>query len=155
MPISQDEIRSYLSSIGDVFIQIANPVDGSPEMAWGDTFVYCRKEDGTIAKMPFVTIITKDYEGFDSESQLNLGNSFRLNFEMGQRRFEETFGFEPAKCDENRKKFDFSAKDKFFPHPVYGKSAWACIVDPTDGSRDAVESHLNFAFQLAHKRIAV
>lgn len=155
MPISQDDIRTYLSSLGDVFVQIANPDDGSPEIAWGDTFVYCRKEDGTISKMPFVTIVTKDYEGFDCESQLNRGGRFRLNIEIGRERFEEAFGFRPAECDENREKFDFAAIDSFFPHPVYGKSGWACIINPSDGSRNLVESQLTSAFGFARQRVAV
>lgn len=155
MPISQDDIRTYVASIGDVFIQIANPDDGSPEIAWGDTFVYCRKEDGTIPKMPFVTIVTKDYDGFDCESQLNRGGLFRLNVEIGRERFEETFGFKPDECDKNRIEFDFAAKDRFFPHPVYGKSGWVCIINPTDESRNLVESQLNFAFRFAQKRYSV
>ncbi len=155
MSISQEEIRTYLSSLGNVFLQIANPEDGSPEIAWGDTFVYCRKEDGTIPKMPFVTIVTKDYKGFDDESQLNRGGLFRLNIELGRERFEEAFGFSSAAWEENRAKFDVAAIDRFFPHPVYGKSGWACIINPCEGSRNLVESHLSSAFRFAYNRIAV
>jgi hypothetical protein len=155
MAISQDDIRNHLTSLGDVFIQIAHRGDGSPEIAWGDTFVYCRKTDGTIPKMPFVTIVTKDYEGFDFESQLNRGGLFRLNFEIGREGFEEAFGFSPADCDENRARFDFTAIDCFFPHPVYGKSSWACIINPSDQSRGLVESYLSSAFRFARKRIAI
>ena len=155
MPVSQEQIRSYLTSLGDVFLQIANPGDGSPEIAWGDTFAYCRRRDGTIPKMPFVTIVTKDYNGFDEESQLNRGGLFRLNIELGRERFEETFGFGPDLCDGNRARFDVTAINTFFPHPVYGKSSWACIINPDEDSLALVESHLTAAFGLAYSRHSI
>lgn len=155
MPVSQEQIRSCLTSLGDVFLQVAKSGDGSPEIAWGDTFAYCRRPDGSIPQMPFVTIVTKDYKGFDEESQLNRGGLFRLNMELGRQQFEQTFGFRPDLCDGNRARFDFTAINTLFPHPVYGKSSWACIINPDEDSRSLVESCLASAFRLAYSRIAI
>jgi len=137
-----------------VFLQIASQGDGSPEIAWGDTFAWCRRPDGTIPKMPFATLVTKDYTGFDEESRLNRGGLFRLNMELGRQQFEETFGFTPDLCDSHRARFDFAATNTFFPHPVYGKSSWACIINPEEDSRTRVESGLFSAFRLASSRLA-
>lgn len=103
--------------------------------------------------MPFVTIVTKDYKGFDEESQLNRGGLFRLNIELGRQQFEQTFGFTPDQCDSHRAGFDVTAINTFFPHPVYGKYSWACIINPDEDSRSQVESRLSSAFRLASSRI--
>lgn len=144
-PLTQDEIRAYLGRGARVRVTVAAAGDGSPEIAWGDTFIYACDEEGAPRKMPFVTIVTKDYEGFDVESQLNRGGLYRLNIELGKTRFSELFGFAPKELDANRSKYDFAALDTLFPHPAYGTYGWASIIVPSAASRVMVTSLLDFA----------
>ena len=71
--MEQDEIRDYMAAMDGVNVQIAARGDGSPEIAWGDTFIFARDERGESKKMPFATIVIKDYGDFDCESKLDRG----------------------------------------------------------------------------------
>ena len=121
----EDEIRQHLGAHPAVRVTIAREGDGSPAIAWGDTFVYALGAGGEAGKMPFVTIVIKDYDGFDEASKLNRGGLFRLNIEVGKARFEELFGFAPKDLDAHRGEHDFTAIDRLFPHPIYGSHGWA------------------------------
>lgn len=151
--MTQDDIRNLLGANTAVHIQIAAPGDGSPEIAWGDTFFYVRDANGESAKMPFATIVTKDYTGFDTDSQLDRGGLYRLNIELGKQRFETLFGFAPKALDEHRAAFDFTALDTLFPHPLYGAHGWVSIINPSTG-RDAVIALLAFSLERAIGRRA-
>ena len=152
--MNQDEIRSYLAA-SQVHTLVAAPGDGSPEVAWGDTFFSAFDELGKPKKMPFATIITKDYEGFDSESKLNCGGLYRLNIEVGKEKFEELFGFKPKELETHRHAYDFTAIDLLFPHPLYGAGGWVSIINPSERSRETVTTLLDFARDRAVSRAAV
>ncbi len=74
-----DEIIGYVSGLDGVLALRPQPGDGTPEIAWGDTFFYY-SPDGTVpAKVqPFATIVTKDYPD-DVTSRLDRPGFFRLN----------------------------------------------------------------------------
>lgn len=152
--MTQNDLRHHLATNPAVRTQIAAPDDGSPEIAWGDTFFYACDASGQPAKMPFATIVIKDYVGFDTASQLDRGGLFRLNIEVGKHKFEELFGFAPKALDAHRYAFDFTALDRLFPHPLYGAHGWASIINPADASRDAVLALLDFSLARALGRVA-
>ncbi|WP_287804241.1 DUF6194 family protein [Diaphorobacter sp.] len=153
--MTQDEIRERFGSNSSVFIQIANSGDGSPEMAWGDTFFYVRDNSGEPKKMPFTTIVTKDYTGFDSESNLNRGSLYRLNIEIGKDKFEDLFGFKTNEFEDNRSRFNFSSLNQLFPHPLYGSNGWVSIINPDADSAAKVNNLLDFSFERALRRTVV
>lgn len=142
--MTQDEIRRYLAANGSVRIQVATREDGSPEMAWGDTFCFAVGADGQTKKMPFVTIVTKDYAGFDEESRLDRG-LYRVNLDVGKAKFEALFGFAPRDLADRRGDFDFAAVDTLIPHPAYGANGWVSMVEPGERSQNALEELLAFA----------
>lgn len=109
--MTQDEIRAFFAADSRVQIQIAQSNDGSPEVAWGDSFISIAGK-----KMPFATLVTKDYPGFDEASRLGPGR-FRLNLDLG------------VKPDGQA--HDFTAENRPFPHPVYGAQGWVSIINPT------------------------
>jgi hypothetical protein len=154
MPMTQDDIRKRLGSNGRVFVQIASSDDGSPEIAWGDTFFYVRSANGDPPKMPFTTIVIKDYDEFDCDSRLNRGGLFRLNIEIGKEKFEELFGFEPKDLEQNRDPFDFSSIDQLFPHPIYGPYGWVSIINPGDASASVINALLDLSLDRALRRVA-
>lgn len=153
--MTQDEIRERFASNSSVFIQIANSGDGSPEIAWGDTFFYVRDNSGEPKKMPFTTIVTKDYTGFDSESNLNRGGLYRLNIEIGKEKFEDLFGFKTNEFEDNRSRFNFSSLNQLFPHPLYGSNGWVSIVNPDADSAAKVNNLLDFSLERALRRTVV
>ncbi len=67
-------IRKFVgNTFQGVDVSIAAPGDGSPELAWGDTFfIYDpnRRFEAT-QRFPFATIVIKDYGDFDNASNLN------------------------------------------------------------------------------------
>lgn len=149
--MTQDEIRAYLAEHAAVRIQIAGPDDGSPDIAWGDTFCYALDPDGEARKMPFATIVIKDYDGFDLESRLNRGGLYRVNLDIGKELFEENFGFAPREFDSHRGKFDFAELGRFFPHPVYGANGWISIIQPDATTRATLELMLDAAIARAYR----
>jgi hypothetical protein len=110
------EIIEFASGLPDVAAITAHEGDGSPEVAWGDTFIYY----GENRKMPWATIVTKDYEGWDEASNLNRPDVFRLNVSVGRDEVPPADGV------------DFAALDVLLPHPAYATQGWVCILNPSD-----------------------
>lgn len=137
--MTQDDIRNYLGKHPTVATQIAAEGDGSPPIAWGDTFFYMRGADGVPKKMPFVTIVTKDYPGFDTESRLDRGGLYRLNIDVGRARLEQLFGVPIDELTQQRGRFAFDASDCLFPHPTYGAHGWVSVINPRSTSAQVFE----------------
>ncbi len=151
--MTQDDIRDHLGGNASVLVQVSGPGDGSAEIAWGDTFFFVYDKNGDPRKMPFATIVTKDYEGFDSDSDLNRDGVFRLNIDVGKERFKELFGFATKDMESHRNGFDFSVPDQIFPHPVYGPNGWVSVINPGPRSSDETRSLMDLALARAVSRI--
>lgn len=150
--MTQDDIRAFFAVHPSVFIQIAADGDGSPALAWGDSFIYLRDESGAPRKMPFSTIVIKDYPGFDMESKLDRGGLFRLNLDVGRDTFIELFGFPPKELAAHRDQYDFAALDRVIPHPAYGEQGWISVINPGPASKDQVESLMRLTLDRALAR---
>jgi hypothetical protein len=61
-----DEIISFVAVLDGVLTLRPGPGDGTPEIAWGDTFFYY-SPSGLVPErtQPFATIVTKDYGDFE------------------------------------------------------------------------------------------
>lgn len=107
----------------DVDVVVAAQENDAPEASWGDTFFFY----GTERKypMPFATIVTKDYAGHDTVSNLNRPEVFRLNIGISKEGYRELFG-------EADSEHDFAALDRVMPHPLYGAQSWICVLNPSD-----------------------
>ncbi|WP_329237939.1 DUF6194 family protein [Actinoallomurus sp. NBC_01490] len=130
---SQHEIIAFVAALPGVLAETASARTGAPEVAWGDTFFFHDPDGDTPAdrRMPFATIVTKDYDGFDTASDLNRPGVFRLNIAVGRAAFEELLGEHlspPADVD-------YTALDTLLPHPVYAAQSWVAILNP--GERTA------------------
>ena len=122
----------------DAIIETADEASGAPEIAWGDTFVYTRPNE----RMPFATIVTKDYPGFDTESELDRPGVFRLNIGVGKAWFTELLGYPPAEHPHHAAEFDYTAFDQLLPHPVYAIQAWVSFVNPGPATSELAASLL-------------
>lgn len=99
------------------------PGDGTPEVAWGDVFLYYAPDGVVPNGQPFATAVTKDYPG---EPSSDLGpEDFRVNIDAGRRG-----QLEPE---------DPARRDHVMAHPIYGHLGWVCVVQP--GPKASAELH--------------
>lgn len=147
--MDQQAIRDYVrKTFAGVDIQVASKEDGSPEIAWGDTFfIYDpqRNLEGA-GRMPFATIVTKDYGDFDNASKLDRPDVFRLNIGVSKQTCSSLF---PDEAEH-----DFTALDVLMPHPIYGRNHWVCVLNPTEATFKKAEPLLAEAYEIAVRRIA-
>jgi hypothetical protein len=132
--VTEEEIIEFTGNLPGVDVLTASEGNGAPEVAWGHSFFYYDPDRNIAAdkRFPFATIVTSDYPGFDEASKLDRDGVFRLNINVGRRRFEQLFGYPPARHAEHEAGFDYTAIDLVIPHPVYAKQAWASILNPGD-----------------------
>jgi Family of unknown function (DUF6194) len=129
--VDQDEIVHYVKqTFADV--EVTQPTDGPGA---GDTFFMLPGK-----KMPFATIVTKDYGEFDNASKLDRPDVFRLNIGVSKHTFE-------ALIDESTM-YDLSALNMLMPHPTYARQHWLCVLNPTQETFE----HLKPLLAEAHAR---
>jgi hypothetical protein len=124
-------IRHVADTFAGVDVVRPRAGDDAPEIAWGDTFFIYDPHRDLDAKhrLPFATIVTKDYGDFDRASNLNRPGVFRLNIGVGKETFRSLFG--------DTTDHDFTALDRLMPHPVYGPQSWVCVLNPSAATFDA------------------
>jgi|SRR5579864_1591036 len=145
--MDETSIRDYVAAtFPGVDVEIASAGDGSPEIAWGDTFfIYDPDHNLTGSRrFPFATIVTKDYGEFDNASQLDRPGVFRLNIGVSKETFASMFG---AGGDH-----DSAALDTLMPHPIYGRNHWVCVLNPSDGTFEKLKPLLAEAYGIAVSR---
>jgi hypothetical protein len=152
--VTEDEVVRILSELPGVVVVTASQANGAPEVAWGDSFFYYEPDDSAAVdrRLPFATIVTKDYEGFDTSSNLNRPGVFRLNLAVGRRRFEELFGFPPAEFGAHEREFDFALLDRLMPHPVYAIQGWVSVLVPGAETAAQMLRLIGDAYQRARSR---
>jgi hypothetical protein len=158
--MNETAITRYITDTFDgVDVVVASRENGAPEMAWGDTFFsYDPSRDLAPAhRMPFATIVTKDYGDFDCASQLNRPGTFRLNIGVSKETYRSLFGPQPAPPPTGsavQTGHDFTALDQLMPHPVYAPMSWVCVLNPSAATFETVRPLLAEAYQLVVSRNA-
>ncbi|MEV0298310.1 DUF6194 family protein [Nocardia sp. NPDC050710] len=148
--MSIDEIIDFIESLGEVLTLRPGPGDGSPEIAWGDTFFYYAPDRQVPATgQPFATIVTKDYPD-DTGSDLNRPGVFRVNVNAGKEAFVRWTGHDPR--DITDRGGDPSRLDTVLAHPVYGSAAWLAVVNPGRQTREPILELLRTAHDRARTR---
>lgn len=151
--MTEAEIARLLTELPGVAAITAGPDNGAPEVAWGDSFFYYDPEDDADNRqLPFATIVTSNYPGFDTASDLDRPGVFRLNLAVGRDRFTEVFGFPPAAFAEHPGEFDFAALDRVLPHPVYSTQGWLSVLCPGIASGEQTRELIGYAHDRAVKR---
>jgi hypothetical protein len=148
--MDQDAIIQY---VADTFVgvEIQRPTDGPGA---GDTFMFYdpqRNIDPT-RRLPFCTIVTKDYGDFDSSSNLNRPDVFRLNIGVSRDTFQALFGYLPNEARAHADDYDFAALDRLMPHPSYAQQSWVCVLNPSSETFEAVKPLLDEAYAIVVKR---
>ena len=126
--MDQEPIIRYIT---DTFAGVAvlQPTDGPGA---GDTFIFYdpRRDLDPTRRMPFATIVTKDYGDFDNASQLDRPGVFRLNIGVGRDTFRALFGAAPGERSDRSPTYDYAALDRVMPHPVYAPQSFVCVLNP-------------------------
>jgi hypothetical protein len=148
--MTRDEISAFVTGLPGVVAVVASEANGAPEVAWGDSFFFYDPEGNTPAnrRMPFATIVIKDYAGFDTASNLNRPGVFRLNIGVGRKVFEELIGDPPGRAAG----FDAAAIDTLIPHPVYADQGWVAILNPGEQTAGLARALLMDAHARAVRR---
>lgn len=141
--MDQEEIRRFVTELPRARVQVASEEDGAPEVAWGDSFFFYGDE----STMPFATILTGNYPGFDERSDLDRDGVFRLNVWVSPATAHAAAGEPPVDPDE----FDYSVLDRVIPHPVYARQSWVSVLNP-DSTDDQVRALLTEAHERAAER---
>jgi hypothetical protein len=151
--ITEDDLIAFVSDLPGVVVVTASEASGAPEIAWGDSFFFYDPDDEPQARrMPFATIVIKDYTGFDTASNLDRPGVFRLNINVGRTAFEELLGYPPAAHAEHHDRFDYTATDTLLPHPAYATQAWVCILSPDHATAAQARTLLTDAHTRAARR---
>jgi len=144
--VDQEAIITYIE---ETFagVEVQRPTDGPGA---GDTFFFYDPErniDPT-RRLPFATIVAKDYGDFDNTSQLSRPGVFRLNIGVGRDGFRTLFG-QPSKLGAD---YDYAALDTLMPHPVYAPQSWVCVLNPSPATFETVKPLLAEAYAIAAAR---
>src|SRR5262249_21474905 len=91
-------------------------------------------------RMPFATIVTKDYGDFDRASNLNRPGVFRLNIGVSKETYRSLFGPQPPPPGASGvvdTGHDFTAVDQIMPHTrsMRGSHRSACLTPARPRSR--------------------
>ncbi len=150
--MDQDAIIQYVT---DTFtgLDVLRPTDGPGS---GDTFFFYDPQHDLdpSRRMPFATIVTKDYGEFDNSSQLNRPDVFRLNIGVSRDTFRALFGSAPGEDSVESADYDFAALDQLMPHPVYAPQLFVCVLNPSAETFEAVKPLLAEAYAIAARRYA-
>jgi uncharacterized protein DUF6194 len=141
--MTESEIVGFVTEAFEgVDVVVASADNGAPEAAWGDTFFSYGD-----ARFPFATIVIHDYEGFDTESNLDRPGVFRVNASVSKETFDGLFGGGDDGDDH-----DFTALDTPLPHPIYGAQAWVSVLNPGPATDGLIKTLLAEAYERAVAR---
>jgi Family of unknown function (DUF6194) len=150
--MDQDAIIHY---VADTFagIEVVRPTDGPGA---GDTFFFYDPQHNLdpTRRLPFATIVTKDYGDFDHASQLHRPEVFRLNIGVSRDTFRALFGHAPGEDSTESAAYDFAALDRLMPHPVYAPQSFVCVLNPSPETFEAVKPLLADAYSIVATRYA-
>jgi hypothetical protein len=154
--VNEEEVLAAARALEGVTVETADAASGAPEAAWGDSFVYDDPPGADLEppdrRWPFATLVVHDYAGFDESSQLDREGVFRVNINVGKRRFEELLGYPPSRHGQHRAEHDYAAFDSVLPHPEYGQQAWISVVNPGERTSELVRTLLTEARDRAAAR---
>jgi hypothetical protein len=143
--------RAIIQYITETFagVDVVMPADG---IASGDTFFIYDPDRNLDDKhrLPFATIVTKDYGEFDNASNLNRPDVFRLNIGLGRETYRSLFGA-PGEVTTGH---DYTALDQLLPHPVYAPQSWVCVLNPSAAMFEKIQPLLAEAYAVVKNRHA-
>lgn len=146
--MTESEIIQFAKeSLPGLDVVVASEATGAPEESWGDTFLFYNPAgESPDRRLPFATIVTQDYDGFDTVSDLSRPGVFRVNMWIGRDRLQSLLGGREANV------YDFTALNTLLPHPVYAPQGWVSILNPGPEATELTKSLLTEAHARAINR---
>jgi hypothetical protein len=143
--MDQDAIIEYITQTF-AGLDVLRPTDGPGA---GDSFFYYDPERSMdpAHRLPFATIVVKDYGEYDNQSQLDRPGVYRLNIGVGRDAFRQLFGYVPGEEPPPGTQYDYAALDRLMPHPLYAPQAYVCVLNPGAATFEAVKPLLATAYQ--------
>jgi hypothetical protein len=135
------ELEAIIQYVSETFdgVEVMRPSDGPG----ADDVFFIHEKD--TRQFPFATIVTKNYTGFDDQSQLDRPGVFRLNVGVSRDTFRRLF---PTDTEH-----DYAALDVLMPHPVYAPQSFVSVLNPSDATFETVKPLLAEAYSNALKRL--
>jgi hypothetical protein len=147
--MTMDDIISLVSGFDGVLTFRPAEGDGSPEIAWGDTFFYFSADGATPTEaQPFATIVTKNYPD-DEASRLDRPGAFRVNVAAGKEAFTQWTGRAPRERATDANPPD---DDTVIAHPVYGTVGWLAVTNPGPQTEATIRALLRAAYERTRGR---
>jgi hypothetical protein len=143
--MDQDAIIEYITQTF-AGLDVLRPTDGPGA---GDSFFYYDPDRSTdpARRLPFATIVVKDYGEYDNQSRLDRPDIYRLNIGVGREAFRQLFGYAPGEEPPAGAQYDYAALDRLMPHPLYAPQAYICVLNPSAATFEAVKPLLATAYQ--------
>ncbi len=143
--VKLDDVVAFVRRLDGVLVLQPREGDGSPELAWGDSFFYYSPSgDVPQREQPFATIVTKTYPG-EEFSRLDRAGAFRVNVKVSKDDFARFTGHVPRDTPPAVEHDD----DTIVAHPTYGTVGWLAVVNPDDSTRDELFALLAKAHEKA------
>ncbi|QDU26397.1 hypothetical protein ETAA8_14750 [Anatilimnocola aggregata] len=104
-------------------------------------------------RFPFATLVTGDRH--DQFSQLDRTGIYRLNIGVSKETFRSLLGpepFSPPAAGTVSSEYDFTAIDRWLPHPVYGSMYWVSVLNPGAATLEMMKSLLAEAYEMSSRR---
>ena len=141
--MDQQAIRQYMT---EHFAGV-DMLIGDEGIAQGDTFFFYDPDRALdpARRLPFATIVTKDYGDFDKLSKLDRPDVFRLNIGLTRDMYRSLFA--PDSTD-----YDYSVLDTLLPHPVYAAQSYVCVLNPSEATFERLKPLLDDAYRFAVAR---
>jgi len=109
----------------------------------GYTFFIYRDDD----MLPFATIASTGNK-YEQLSRLDRPDVFRLNIGVSRETFQALIGTDKP----NISAYDFTALDKFLPHPDYSAQFFICVLSPSEATFERIKPLLAEAYDIAVKK---
>ena len=150
--VTEDEVIGLFTRLPGVVAVTAADGDGSPEVAWGDTFVHYEPDGVGDRMFPFATIVVKDYPGFDTHPSWTVAGVYRVNVAVGRAGVRAAARVPAGRLRRAQRRFDYAELDRLLPHPVYGKQGWVSVVVPGDRTAGRLPDLIDTAYQREQTR---
>lgn len=125
--------------------------------AWGDSFFFYNPDSSQPNEVYFATLKSSD-DDYDSKSNLNRPDVFRLNIGLSKSTYESLFGVAPSRHNAqsmaDAANQDYAVLDRLLPHPLYAHLNWVCILNPRVETFRTLQPLLEDAYALAVSKVA-
>ena len=151
--IEREGNRSVLDvTIEEVIDYVVSEYDGVVVAEnWGERGLFYNP-GGTLPKGVYILTFKEKDGPNDKASNVNRPGVYRLNLGLSKSTFKAMFNEIPKRPAAGRiidTGHRFDDLDTVMPHPVYGWSAWVCVLNPSRSTFEALKPLIREGFDMA------